>query len=79
MKTVEKEVTPAEMLTQSVGERAKNCVDYSVNAVNSSSAKARQIAYHADACVRNNPWLTMAAVAGVSSLVSFLFHNHRKS
>ena len=80
MKTVEtKETSTAQSLTEAAGERAKNCVDAGVNALNAISGKARQIGQNADSRVRGNPWLAIGAAAGVGILIGFLLRGRRES
>lgn len=78
MKTVvTQDGSTVEDLADAAGERAKSCVDAGVEAVHSMSGKARQMRHDADGYVRENPWLTIGAAAGVGLLVGLLFRRRR--
>lgn len=67
----------AEGLTDAAGDRAKNCIDAGVEALNAATAKARALTQNADKCVHANPWLTIGAAAGLGLFVGFLLRGHR--
>jgi ElaB/YqjD/DUF883 family membrane-anchored ribosome-binding protein len=73
------ETSTAEDLVQAAKERAKSCVDASVNALNVVSDKACQVGRNADGYVRENPWLVIGAAAGVGILVGYLLRGRRES
>lgn len=67
----------AEGMANVAGERAKCCVDASVNALNAVTGKARQLGQNTDDYVRDNPWLMIGVAAGVGILIGFLLRGRR--
>ena len=59
------------------GERAQQCVDGGVQAMNAVTAKARAVARDADSCVRASPWIAIGAAAGVGLLAGLLLARRR--
>ena len=78
MKAVEHKGT-AEDLTNAAGERAKDCVDAGVSALNVVSGKARSLGNTADGYVRENPWVVIGAAAGVGILLGFVLRGRSNS
>ena len=80
MKTVEtNEGGTLENLAHAAAERAKSCVDSSLNACNAVSGKARELGQNADGYVRENPWVAIGVAAGVGAAIGFLLGRCRDS
>ena len=78
MNTVDSPKTcTAEGLTDAAGDRAKSCIDASVDALNAATSKARHLTQTAANCVRSSPWLAVGAAAGLGLFIGYLLRGHR--
>jgi ElaB/YqjD/DUF883 family membrane-anchored ribosome-binding protein len=67
----------SETLATNVGERAKQYVDKSVDAVNSVTGRARELTAKADECVRTNAWVAIGLAAGAGIVLGYLLRSRR--